>query len=128
MTPWHQEIVEFHNYFEALFLGTTETLDRAERALHPDFTMAGPHGTVADRAAVLHQLEAGRGHAKQLKIAIRDAELIHASADVVVAGYVEVHDLANGLRNERRSTVVFSIDSTGPNGLRWLRVHETFVE
>ena len=31
--PWHREIVELHEFFEELFLGTTDSLARADAAL-----------------------------------------------------------------------------------------------
>ncbi len=125
---WQTEIIEPHEFFEQLFLGTTTSLDRADHALHGDFTMAGPHGTRSPRAQVMDQLEAGIGHSAELSIAVEGFELIAETDDLVVAEYIEVHRLSDDRTNRRRSTVVFRKEPDGPNGLRWLRVHETWVE
>ena len=128
MDAWHQEIVELHDFFEELFLGTTESLARADRALADDFTMAGPHGTLSSRAEIRGQLEAGIGHTTDLEITIEEPQLVAETDDLLVAEYIEVHGLRDGRANRRRSTVVFRKDFDGPNGLRWLRVHETWIE
>jgi hypothetical protein len=44
----------------------------------------------------------------------------------VIATYVEHHQLRDRA-NHRLATVVFRVDPEGSNGLRWLRVHETWV-
>lgn len=125
---WRQEIEELHDEFEAWFLGAGDSLDRVEAALHPDFTFVGPHGDETDRQTTIDRIDAGRGHASDLTIATTDHGLVHATDEVVVARYVEGHDWADGRTNRRLSTVVFLVDPDGPNGLRWLRVHETWLE
>ena len=128
MHAWNRAIVELHQFFEDLFLGRVESLNRAEQALDASFTMAGPHGTRTSRAEVLSQLEAGYNQTDELSIGIEQPLLIADDDKIIVAEYIEVHELPNGQRNRRRSTVVFRIDPEGPNGLRWLRVHETFID
>ena len=126
--PWHREIVELHEFFEELFLGTTDSLARADAALADEFTMAGPHGIVSPRETVMSQLEAGIAHTTELTILIEEPRLLCETDDLVVAEYVEVHQLREGRGNRRRTTVVFRKDPDGPNGLRWLRAHETWIE
>ena len=128
MAGWEREIVELHEFFERLFLGQTESLDRADQALASDFTMAGPHGVLSQRADVMGQLGAGIGHASELSIRVEDPRLILETDDTIVAEYIEVHGLSGDRHNRRRSTVVFKKDADGPNGLRWLRVHETWID
>ena len=125
---WATEIIELHEFFEQLFLGTTDSLDRADRALAAEFTMAGPNGTLSPRATVMSQLKAGIGHSTELSIAVEGLELLVETDDLVVAEYIEVHGLRDDRSNRRRSTVVFRKDPDGPNGLRWLRVHETWID
>ncbi|MEM7092841.1 MAG: DUF4440 domain-containing protein [Actinomycetota bacterium] len=128
MDGWHREIVELHQFFEDLFLGKTESIDRAEQALDADFTMAGPYGAVADRSTVLAQLQAGIAHTQQLTISVPHAQLLIETDDLVVAEYIEVHDLRGDRTNERRTTVIFRKDPEAPNGVRWARAQETFIE
>lgn len=127
MPAWETEIIELHEFFEQLFLGMTESLERADQALAPDFTMAGPDGSLSSRATVMSQLEAGIGHTPELSITIEGLGLLVETDDLVIAEYIEVHGLRDDRSNRRRSTVVFRKDPDGPNGLRWLRVQETWI-
>lgn len=127
MSDWQAEIAELHAVFEAYFLGSaSDDLSRIEAALAPDFTMAGPAGNESTRKQVMSSLKAGYGHASSLKITTSDYSLVHESSSVVVAGYIETHDLGDR-SHQRRATVVFRPDEEGPNGLRWIRVHETWI-
>jgi len=122
-----REIDELHEFFEALFLGTISSLERAEAALADDFTMAGPDGSVADRATVLAMLDAGQGHTSSLRIEVEDHRLLAETDKIIVASYVEIHRLSS--RNNRRlTTVVFRKDASAPNGVRWVRGHETWLD
>ena len=123
---WQDEIDELHRFFEAYFLGTEDAIDRVEAALHPDFTIVGPTGVVSDRAATIEAIRAGHGHTASLRISTLDHQLLWANDEIVLASYIERHDLANAV-NQRLSTVAFVVDPAGPNGLRWLRVQETWI-
>lgn len=124
---WHREINELHEFFEGLFLGSIESLTRAEVALAKDFTMAGPDGSVSGRAAIMAMLDAGRAHTASLRIEIEDHQLLAETDDMVIANYVEVHRLS-AHDNRRRTTVVFRKAADAPNGVRWLRAHETWID
>lgn len=123
---WQSEIDELHHFFEAYFLGTEDAIDRVEAALHPDFTIVGPTGVLNDRAATIEAIRAGHGHTTSLRISVLDHRLLLANDEIVLASYIERHDLAQAV-NERLSTVAFVVDPSGPNGLRWLRVQETWL-
>ena len=125
--PWRTEIDELHAFFEAYFLGRLERTDigRVERALARDFTMLGPDGTESDRATTLSAIENGHDHTEALEITVTEHRLIASTDDHVVATYVENHTLADRT-NHRVATVVFTRDPAGPNGLRWVRVQETW--
>ena len=123
---WRSEVDELHQFFQALFLAEVESTDRADDAFGPDFTFVGPDGARSGRNEVLAQLEAGRGHSSKLRIDIEGHRAIVETDAVIVAEYIEVHHFAEG-GNRRRTTVVFDVDPTGPNGVRWRHVHETFL-
>ncbi len=123
---WQSEVDELHQFFQALFLDEVESVDRAGDAFGPDFSFVGPDGVRSDRDQVLAQLEAGRGHSSHLRIEIEGHRTIVESNTFVVAEYIEVHHFADG-GNRRRTTVVFDVDPTGPNGVRWRHVQETFL-
>lgn len=124
---WRTEIIELHDFFQAYFLGQEDSLDRVEAALHAGFSIVGPNGGVSDRATTLEMLRGGHGHTESLVIRTLDHALLHQTDDVLVASYIERHELSTDT-NDRLSTVVFGIDPTGPNGVRWLRVHETWLD
>ncbi|MEM9464313.1 MAG: DUF4440 domain-containing protein [Actinomycetota bacterium] len=127
--PWVTEIDELHAFFEAYFLGTApaDDLRRFADVLDPTFTIVGPDGNVSDRAATIDAVGQGHAHTRDFTLTTRDHELVHADDTTVVAAYIEHHAWSDGRENERRSTVVFRVDDTKPNGLRWLRVHETWT-
>lgn len=128
MTDWQTEIAELHAFFEAYFLGALpDDLYRVDAALAPAFVMAGPDGNESSREQVMASLKAGYRHTSSLKITTSEYRLVHDSDTVVIAAYTESHQLSDR-SNHRRATVVFLRDPQGPNGLCWLRVHETWID
>lgn len=127
--PWATEVDELHAFFEAYFLGTipADEIRRFADVLDPDFTIVGPNGDVSDRTTTVEAVRRGHDHTRNLMLTTRDHELIHADSSTVVSSYIERHAWTDGRENERLSTVVFRRDDTMPNGLRWLRVHETWT-
>lgn len=123
---WAREIRDLHEFFEAWFLGTADSMQPMLDALVDDFTIVSPSGDVSDRVATIAAVESARAHTSSLRIRIRGDELLAATDELVVARYIESHDLVDR-SNDRRSTVVFRVDPRRPNGLRWLTVHETWL-
>lgn len=126
MSNWQREIDELHAFFESYFLGRTASIARVDAVLAPEFTMAGPDGSVGDRATTMQAIEAGHGHTDHLTIRCSDHLLLCESDPLVVAQYIEHHELRDR-SNHRRTTVVFRRDATAPNGLVWVRAHETWI-
>ncbi len=126
---WMTEVDELHEFFEAYFLGTipADDLTRFETVLDPDFTIVGPDGGVSNRATTLDAVRQGFHHTSDFTLTTRDHRLVHADDSTVVGSYIEHHGWSDGRENERLSTVVFRVDDSMPNGLRWLRVHETWT-
>lgn len=127
MAPdWQREVDELHQFFQALFLAEIDSIDRAEAALGPDFTMVGPDGTVSQRADVLAQLRSGHGHSAELRIEIEEHRTVVETDAVIVGEYIEFHSFADD-GNRRRTTVAFDVDPDGPNGVRWRHAQETWL-
>lgn len=126
---WQREIDELHAFFEAYFRGEVpvDETARLELALAPEFTLVRPDGSEADRATTIGDVRDGHGHAPDMSIRAERHRLHRAGADLVVASYVEVHAWPAGRANRRLATVVFGVDEVGAHGLRWLRVHETWM-
>lgn len=123
---WIEEIDGLHEFFEAYFLGTEQSLERFESALDEKFTIVGPDGAENDRAATVRMVRDAHGHTDSLTISTSDHRLLAETDELLVATYIEHHQLRDGV-NHRLATVVFRIDPEGSNGLRWLRVHETWL-
>ena len=127
MADWKTEVAELHAVFESYFLGTVDDdLSRVDAALAPTFTIVSPSGTETSRDQVLAALKAGYNHTASLAITTTDYQLLDETDELVIAAYTESHALAEA-SNHRRSTVVFRRQATAPNGLQWLRVHETWI-
>lgn len=127
MQAWEQEIRELHDVFEQYFLGVVPNdLGRVEAALAPEFSMSGPNGDESSRESVIASLQNGYAHTDSLTIAIEEPQLLLNEPAMVIASYIEVHQLPSAT-NRRRSTVVFRPDASCPNGLAWLRVHECWI-
>ncbi len=124
---WQSEISELHEVFESYFLGNSTDLSRVEAALAEDFTFVAPDANTTDRAGTIAAITAGHAHTESLTIRTLDHKLVMETEGVLVAEYIEEHVLTDR-SNTRRSTVVFSTESDAPNGLRWRRVHETWID
>ena len=123
---WREEIVQLHDFFETYFLGTETSLERVEAVFAPEFTVVAASGIESDRESTMQMLVDGHAHTSDLKITTTDHRLILQTEDAIVASYIEHHELSQR-DNHRLSTVVFVADSTAPNELLWLRVHETWL-
>lgn len=123
---WREEIDQLHEFFEAYFSGAETSLERAEAVLAPEFTIVGTDGVESDREGTLEMLSDGHAHTSDLTITTSDHRLVLRSEEVIVATYLEHHELSER-HNHRLSTVIFVADPTTPNGLLWHHVHETWV-
>ena len=124
------EIHALHHAFEAWFDGRSSPADfaRIEQALDADFVMIDPRGARLARHDLLEGLRSL--HASQevgaLRLHVTDVQLVRLDHDLRLARYVEHHE---GLRaSQRRSTALFRRDARAPGGVRWLHVHETWIE
>lgn len=129
MHPAVAEIIELNEWYEQWVRGdiTGDAFARFEEALHPAFTMTSASGDDIDRAASVEAMRPHQDRGLDFRVAIEDPAVLHESDDHVVCSYTEARQWPEG-GSRRRSTVVFIKDPAGPNGLRWLRVHETLVD
>lgn len=124
------EIRELHAFFQAWFRAETPPTDdafaRFEGALAPGFEIVTPDGVTHDREAILDIVRRSRGADAQARIWIERPRLLAHDERLVVASYEEWQEIGAEVR-VRLSTAVFQRDGAGANGLRWLRVHETWL-
>jgi len=127
---WRTEIEELHRFFEAWFRGTLppegEALTRLERALDPDLVFISPAGVRHTTEELLAEIGGAHGSRPELEIRIREPELRWTSGGLLAATYEE-WQTELGDTTGRTSTVVFRRDDQGPNGLRWVHVHESWL-
>lgn len=126
-----REIEALHQFFEDWLSGdmpdTDEAFERLRRALAPDFRLIHPSGRWTTREDILAGLRDGHGRQPTLTIDVRDVRLREASDACAVATYEE-WQTSEASTDGRLSTVAFRRDPKAPNGLRWLHVHETWLE
>lgn len=126
-----REIEALHQFFEDWLSGecpnTDATLERLRRALAPEFRLIHPSGRWTTRADILAGLRDRHGRQPGLTIDIRDVRLRQATDEIAVATYEEWQE-SKASTDGRLSTVTFRREADAPNGLRWLHVHETWLE
>ncbi|MCM0019974.1 MAG: DUF4440 domain-containing protein [Tagaea sp.] len=123
-----KEIEELHDAFARwMGVGDDAVFARFEAAFAPGFSMVGPSGARLDRAGVLDMLRARRAaFGPEFRIEIRDPVPLAAGPGFIAVGYDEVQFNRPGPLS-RRASAVFEPHAGGPNGLRWLLVHETWI-
>ena len=123
------EIDILHRCFDDWFNGrvsrTSEAFDRMEAVLGESFVIVMPHGGKMERAPLLKVLHEAHNGRPGIRIWIENVRLLAEDHDLVVAEYEEWQEEA-GETTSRHSTVVFRRNDAMPNGLEWLRVHETW--
>jgi hypothetical protein len=122
-----REIVELHDAFAAWMGAGADVFQRFEAALAQDFSMVGPGAKRLDRAGVLAMLGGLRGaFGAGFGIRIDAFQPLSAGPGFVAVGYDEIQIGRPG-PSQRRASALLCPDPVGPNGLRWLAVHETWI-
>jgi hypothetical protein len=122
-----REIEEIHHLLEGWMTGRSEkatSLRRFESVLHEDFTFISSSGVEIDRAGFIEHLRQLQGQCADTRLWAENIRTICSSKLFVVACFEEYeHD--KDIARARVSTVVFQCEDSHPNGLCWLRLHET---
>lgn len=125
------EVEDLHQFFEGWLSGalpnTEAAFERAERALGSGFRLIHPSGEGRSREEILTGLRQGHESQPELKIEIRDVRLRASGENLVLATYEEWQQSERG-PDGRLSTVAFHRDEQAPNRLRWVHVHETWIQ
>ncbi len=126
---WQREVVELHEFFGAWFRGELPPGDivRFERVLDPGFVIVGPDGRVTERAAIIDAVARNAGRSRDIEIRVDGFTEIADLGRAVVGQYHE-HQAVDGELSERISTAVFADDRRAPNRVRWITVHETWLQ
>lgn len=131
-----KEIVELHEFFVMWFAGKLpdEAFDAFLSRFSDDFEMVNPGGAVVTKAD-LGDMRAAKGSNAEWSIYIDNVRLQVVPtggerSQIVTGTYWELQQGARGsaTTNGRISTPLFELDaSVQPNGVRWLRLHETWL-
>ena len=129
-----QEVADLHAFFEAWLSGTAENTNtvfsRVESTLGEEFTMVSPSGQRLQRSDVIGWLRGTHGaRASQgsFHIAIAEPEILLLRPPLVLLGYVEEQTLGDVV-TRRQSTALFEISIEGGQRVRWLALHETWID
>lgn len=125
------EIDTLHQCFEAWFNGrvprTAEAFSRIDTALAETFVIVMPQGSKVERAPLLKGLYEAHTGRQGIRIWIERVRVLEEDRALVVAEYEE-WQTEGGETTSRHSTAVFRRNGEKPNGLEWLRVHETWFD
>ena len=130
ITRIENEIRELHQFFQDWYNNqlspTDENFSRCVNVLHPNFTIIFPSGDQVHYQTLLKNLRNAHGSQANMRIWIKQIQVLHQIGELVLATYEEWQE-TNGQETSRLSTVLFQKAPTTPNGLRWLHVHETWI-
>jgi hypothetical protein len=129
-----QEVADLHAFFEAWLSGEAENTNtvfsRVESTLGEEFTMVFPSGQRLQRSDVIGWLRGTHGaRASQgsFHIAIAEPEILLLRPPLVLLGYVEEQTLGDVV-TRRQSTALFEVSIEGGQRVRWLALHETWID
>ena len=125
------EVVDLHRFFVDWFdKGRCDhaVFNRFESVMGEGFSMVVPSGQLLDRDAVLAHVRASRATFDgDFAISIEDIRPGWQAGDVIVLTYVESQQRASKA-SRRRSSAVFTVNSSAPNGVEWRHLHETWLQ
>lgn len=121
------EVIEAHDFFSRWFRGEAESedLERMRRSLALEFRMVAPSGQILSRAEIVDRVARAYGQ-RDLEVSVEDIQVEHLG-EAYLATYVERQRGADGATT-RWSSAIFRVDETGPNGVVWTHLHETWID
>ena len=123
-----REVRELHEFFAAWYRGDepSESFDRVESVLSPEFRMVTPAGEEHDRGTVIESVRENRGSEtdadETFTIEIRNLRTLRTMGEYCQVTYEEWQRRESW--DARRSTALFRRDDA-PNDVVWLDLHET---
>ncbi|MEM9954746.1 MAG: hypothetical protein AAF846_24275 [Chloroflexota bacterium] len=126
MQNYEREIRDLHQFFQDYFLGLIQKTDitRFATCLADGFTIVFSNGNHLSRTAIIDAVRDGYGQHNNCHIWIENVQLRQHIHEVLIVTYEEWQTL-NDVTTKRTSTVTFLEDSSKPNDLAWLHVHES---
>lgn len=131
-----KEIIDLHVFFEDWYRGNCNNTDRVFKnrllsRMDIDFHIILPNGENYYGEQFWPEMKKAHGSNPKFQISLRNfSRKLQIGRKTFVANYEEWQKNAmNTLpaNNGRISTAVMVTDENGPNGLKWLHVHETWL-
>ncbi len=121
-----EEVRRLHAFFDDWFAGRPGgTIDEFSAVLDDEFTIVGPHGSLMTGPEVVAVVEENFG-VGDVAITVENFH-VRCLGDTWLCRYDELQGVPED-RTRRTSTAVMVPDTATTGGLRWVAVHETFVE
>jgi hypothetical protein len=125
------EIEELHQFFQDWFNGelppTDESFNRCKDVLAPEFKMIPPNGQIVSLEVLLNSLRNARQSRSDMRIWIEKTQVQRVMGEIFLATYQEWQEI-DGQVTARQSSAIFQLAEATPSGVRWLHVHETWIE
>lgn len=125
-----EEIVQLHEFFEGWFTGQLPDTDAAFRrfsdVMAAEFVLVSPDGEESTRTDLIERLRGAHRSDPDIEIRVEQVRTIAGGDELILARYEEIQESGQE-RTRRLSTVVFRRAPGAPNGLEWVRVHETWA-
>ena len=130
ITPIENEIIELHQFFQDWYNNqlspTNENFARCADVLDPEFSIIFPSGDNVLCQTLFDKLRNAHNSHTAMRIWIENIQVLHQIGDLILATYEEWQEI-EGKVTTRLSSVFFQKAPSTPNGLRWLHVHETWI-
>ncbi|WP_290652603.1 DUF4440 domain-containing protein [Aquisalimonas sp.] len=125
----HREVEALHAFFQSWFRGdaSSEAFQRLEQALADGFVIVTPDARILERRAIIDGVCSQYATDPHAQLEIRRISPRTVRGPIAIVTYEEWQARQGGPMRGRLSTVVLQADTEGPNGLRWLHVHETWL-
>lgn len=122
------EVADLHAAFARWFRGEEQSFDSIAQAFAADFSMTTPDGRQIAEPLVSEGLRRAKGsRGADFRIWIERIRPVVETPEIVAVIYDECQH-ADGQDTRRHVTALFRRASAAPLGVRWLRVHETWVD
>ena len=134
--PIAKEIIDLHIFFEDWFRGNCNGTNRVFKKrllsrMDIDFYMISPNGESFYGEQYWPEMRKAHGSNPKFQISLRNfTRKLQIGRKTFVANYEEWQKNAKNSKpanNGRVSTAVFVADSSAPNGVKWVHIHETWL-
>ncbi|MEM7034645.1 MAG: hypothetical protein AAF629_34205 [Chloroflexota bacterium] len=136
-TPYHLEIEDLHKFFVDWFCATLpqtkEAFHRFSGVMAAEMHMTTPDGQKLSNEQLIKDLWQAYGHRHMqrdyFRIWIENIQIQSESSTDATVSYEEWQQIDDkGTQTRRQSSVLFRRRKDTPNGLEWVKVHETWLK